>query len=328
MRHIVNFGLLFSFGTLAVSGIMSFVLPFSLVTARVHVVFGLTTLILVGLHLLSRVAYFRSQLMPRSRNKGSHLGVLGVAACWMVLLAIAVAGWKPAELVVEQGYEFQHRAEIVRASPLTGYADHKKSESIVSRVPGADANTSLSLVIRFSESAAEPPVMAVWAESTTGSMIETLYIDPRAAYSDNPKWCGTPIGRHRILPIWRHRYTLVSGIEPNGQVDAVTSATPAHRFTLDNYLRTGSANEFVLCVEFNAHGDTNESYQDPIVGQPSLLYTAYVEIDSPQPYSLLELTGHGAGAEDSGAVQYDLENITTAKQLVDLVLAKVERVDN
>jgi len=46
MRHLVNFGLLFCFLTLAVTGVMEFALPFSIVTARVHIVFGLATLVL------------------------------------------------------------------------------------------------------------------------------------------------------------------------------------------------------------------------------------------------------------------------------------------
>ncbi|MEM9346251.1 MAG: hypothetical protein AAGB26_06515 [Planctomycetota bacterium] len=41
IRHLANLGLLFAFATLAVTGVMSFVLPFSITTARVHIVFGL-----------------------------------------------------------------------------------------------------------------------------------------------------------------------------------------------------------------------------------------------------------------------------------------------
>jgi hypothetical protein len=57
-----------------------------------------------------------------------------------------------------------------------------------------------------------------------------------------------------------------------------------------------------------------------------LLYTAYIEPDSDQPYALLELTGHGGGAETSGAIQYDLDAFTDAKQLIDLLLVKTEPV--
>lgn len=147
------------------------------------------------------------------------------------------------------------------------------------------------------------------------------------AYSDQPVWSGKSTPRHHILPLWRHRYTLVSGIAPGGKVDAITSATPTHSFTLDDYLALGEGNAFVLCVEVNAPADPNEAYSDPHLGQPSLLYTAYVEMDTSNPYALLELTGHGGGAEQSGAIQYDLGGFTTARELIDLLLVKVQHVD-
>ena len=81
MRHVVNFGLLFSFLALAATGVMAFSLPFSIVTTRVHIVFGLTTIILVVLHLLSRLKYFRSQATPsRRRMVGSRLTWRGLGA--------------------------------------------------------------------------------------------------------------------------------------------------------------------------------------------------------------------------------------------------------
>lgn len=324
MRHIVNFGLLFTFGTLAVSGTMAFWLPFSLVTTRVHILFGIATMVLVALHLVSRVPYFRSQLMPKKRAQVSKVTVGGIVAVWGILLTTAIKGWEPAQLVVAQGYEAKNRKAIVRTSPLAGFGDLTNHRRLIARKPSKEADVDLSLYVSFDETIEDPPTIAVWAESSTGSMIETLYIDPRLAYAEKPTWGGSRIPRVEILPIWRHRHTLVSGIDPLGQVDGITQATPAHKFTLDNYLQLGDGKEFILCVEVNVPGDPNETYSDPKIGQPSLLYTTYIELDSPQAYSLLELTGHSAGAEKNGAIQYDLDRITTAKSIVDLLLAKTE----
>ena len=36
LRHWVNYGLLFSFLTLAITGLLAYLLPFSLTTTRVH----------------------------------------------------------------------------------------------------------------------------------------------------------------------------------------------------------------------------------------------------------------------------------------------------
>ncbi|MEM7313920.1 MAG: hypothetical protein AAF497_12285 [Planctomycetota bacterium] len=172
----------------------------------------------------------------------------------------------------------------------------------------------------------QPPAVAVWAETTTGAIIETLYLDQAIAWTERPVWNGKETPRNQILPIWRHRYTMVSGIDPDGKVDTFTSATPTHSFSLDNYLTTSDAKSFILCVEVNASGDPNETYSDSHIGQPSLLYTALVEPANQPGYVLLELTGHGGGSEKSGAIQYDLESFTTATSLVELLLARTEWV--
>ena len=115
-------------------------------------------------------------------------------------------------------------------------------------------------------------------------MIETLYLEQTLAYSEVPLWEDYRTQRSHILPLWRHRYTLLSGITPSGEVDAVSGATEAHRFALDPYLQSGKENEFVLCVEINAPGDSNDDFQDPLLGQPSLLYTCLVEVDREDPF--------------------------------------------
>ena len=324
MRHFVNFGLLFSFLTLAVSGAMAFLRPFSIVTTRVHVVFGLTTFLLVGLHLASRAGYFKRQVAGRQRGPLPKLWLFGVLAGWVILLGVSIGGKSPATFLLDQSYEARHRAEIVRSSPLSGFLQSSPTQRLVARVPADGSDAALSLAIRFAEDLERLPALAVWVETTSGSMIETLYLDDSVAYSDTPHWGGKPTPRHHILPLWRHRFTLVTGIDPSGQVDAVTGATASHSFSLDRYLKLGEENSFVLCVEVNAPHDRNETYPDPLIGQPSLLYTALIELDSGQPYALLELTGHGGGAEKSGAIQYDLENFTSAKRLLDLLLVKAE----
>ena len=58
LRHWVNFGLLFSFLTLMGSGLLAYLRPFSIVTTRVHLVFGLLTILLVLMHVFSRTKYF------------------------------------------------------------------------------------------------------------------------------------------------------------------------------------------------------------------------------------------------------------------------------
>ncbi len=323
MNHIVNFGLLFSFVTLAVSGILGFLRPFSTTTTRVHIVFGLVTLILVACHLLARLNYFKRSVSNRGSKPLGWLRLSGITTLWLGLLTIAIAGWTPAEALIRLGYEYRQRTAIVRNASLTGY-EFSSDTLTLTRAPGANADVSVSLNVQFAQDLPRRPSLAIWAETSSGSMIETLYLNTALSYSETPDWNGIPTSRHKILPIWRHRHTLVSGVDIKGKVDAVSGATKSHQFTLDNYLVTGDDKSFVLCVEVNLPADPNEHFPDIHFGQASLLYTAYIEPEMKQKYVLLELTGHGGGAEENGAIQYDLERFTSALGIIDLLLAKVE----
>ncbi|MCP4509801.1 MAG: hypothetical protein GY826_25790 [Fuerstiella sp.] len=154
-------------------------------------------------------------------------------------------------------------------------------------------------------------------------MIETLYLERELAFADTVDWHGALTRRNHILPIWRNRYTAISGIGPDGKVDAVSGATDTHSFALDRYLVPGRDNDFIVCVEVNVPADPSDNWPDPQIGQPSLLYTAYIKVDKAERYAILELTGHGGGAENNGNVRYDFDGITTAKDLVDLLLVKL-----
>ena len=59
MRHLVNFGLLFSFSALSVTGVLAYLRPFSITVTQIHIIAGFVTLVLVLMHLLARLPYFK-----------------------------------------------------------------------------------------------------------------------------------------------------------------------------------------------------------------------------------------------------------------------------
>lgn len=324
MRHVVNIGLLFTFLALAITGVMAFVLPFSITTTRVHIIAGLTTTILVAGHVIGRLPYFRKQFAKEGANiSRGKLATLIVA--WGGIVATAIIALPPSTWLMNQGYEARHRREIVRASSLVGFGEPTSHSKLIARQTQGTNSQHLSLYLGFRKSLEKLPAVAVWAETTAGTLIETLYLPPELTYADKVKWQGMLTQRNHLLPIWRNRYTAVSGIDGDGKVDAVTGATDTHSFALDKYLVPGEGQKFILCVEVNAPADPNEKFPDEKLGQPSLLYTAYIKLDADQRHYILELTAHGSGAEQSGNLQYDLEGFTTAKALVDLILSKIEK---
>lgn len=323
MRHVVNIGLLFTFLALAITGVMAFVLPFSITTTRVHIIAGLTTTILVAGHVIGRLPYFKKQLAKEGSNiSRGKLATLIIA--WGGIVATAFIALPPSTWLTNQSYEARHQREIVRSSSLVGFGEPSTHSKLVTRQTENTNSHQLSLYLSFRRQLKEIPAVAVWAETTAGSLIETLHLPSELTYADKVKWRGMLTQRNHLLPIWRSRYTAVAGVDGDGKVDAVSGATDTHSFALDKYLVPGEGQKFIICVEVNATQDPNETYPDEEIGQPSVLYTAYVKLDADKRHYILELTAHGGIAKNNGNLQYDLEGHTTSKELVDLLLARIE----
>jgi uncharacterized protein YhhL (DUF1145 family) len=326
MRHLVNFGLLFSFSALSVTGVLAYLRPFSITVTQIHIIAGFVTLVLVLMHLLARLPYFKNRISKGKQGASLRLQVILFGSVFGFLVYGSVSSMPPASWLIDNSYEHRNSSQIVRSSSLVGFEDPAPHRKWIVRQSQDDNGSGLSIYLSFQEELNPMPSIAVWAESTTGSMIETLFLEQSLAYSEVPLWEDYKTQRSHILPLWRHRYTLLSGIKPSGEVDAVSGATESHSFALDPYLEKGRGNEFILCVEINAPGDISESFDDPVLGEPSLLYTCLIEVDRGDPYYLFDITGHGGGdALETGNVQYDLDLISTAKGMKDLFMAKLEK---
>jgi hypothetical protein len=316
MTHFVNFGLLFSFFTLAITGLLSFVLPFSINVARIHIIFGFLTFILIGVHLYWRLKYFKKQF--RVNKKAVYVS----AVVWLILMGATFENWWPVKKVIEQGYESKHRHEIVRAHPLVA-SIQEKNRHTTSRQKEGSGKTALSINVALNNSDKPFPAMAIWAESKNNTIIETLFLSEDIAYSDKPDWHGKETPRNEIMPIWRHRYTAITGVSPNGKVDASSGATQSHQFSLDSHL-AADGEPFTIFLEINAPADADSNWPDKHLGQPSILYSVYIEPENKQKYYLVELTGHGGEAFKDGNINYDASTLTSAKEILDLVLISID----
>lgn len=316
MSHFVNFGLLFSFLTLAVSGILSFVQPFSITVTRIHIIFGIVTFLLIGVHLYAKIKYFKKQF----KLKGKVVGTC--ALIWVLLLAASWENWWPVKKVIEQGYEARHNQEIVRPHALIGsLQEHRRITA--SRKIEESGKTALSVHVALTEQQSSFPAVVIWAESKNGTIVETIFMNESLAYSDKPTWFGKATPRHTILPVWRHRYTIISGVSPDGKIDAASGATQDHKFSLEAHL-SADGEPFTIFLEINAHGDSDEKWKDQHLGQPSILYSVYIDPKEKQKYHLLELTGQGSEAIENGAINYDTDSLGSAKNILDLALVEID----
>lgn len=323
MRNFVNYALLFSFLILAISGILSFFEPFKLLTARIHIVFGFTIVLLVLLHVGDRLRYFKKTAVSRKNRGLPSPQMITAMACSAILLAAAIGNWWPVRQFINLGHEAKNKAAIFRADAYTAFKPVKEG-AILKHAPSDAVQVRLEIEWGTTMASAKSvPQIAIWAENTTGMMIKTFFISEASAYSEQMKFGSEKTGRVSVLPVWRHRYTLLSGVDPDGQLDGASAATPDHSFSIDDYLRADSS-PFYIYVEVNLPDDSNESYPD---GQPSVIYGAYIETEKKKTYHLLPLVARGSSEPDpKGHMYYDLEELSTAKDIIEKILVKVVRV--
>lgn len=322
MRTFVNYALLFIFLILAVSGILSFFEPFKLLTTRIHIVFGFTIVALVLAHVADRLRYFKKTALSHKNRGWPSPQLIAALVASVLLLVAAIGNWWPVRQFINLGHEAQNKAAIFRSDQSTAFKPVKDG-ALLKHAPGEDVQVRLEIEWGATMKATDSvPQVAIWAENTTGMMIKTFFVSEAMAYAEDVSFGGQTARRADVLPVWRHRYTLLTGVDPDGQLDGASAATPDHSFSIDDYLRADSS-PFYIYLEVNLPDDANPTYPD---GQPSVIYGAYIETEKKKTYHLLPLVARGGiGNGTKGHMYYDLEELTTAKDIIEKVLVKVVR---
>ena len=143
-RHFVHFALLFSFLTLAVSGLMAYFLPFSLFAARLHILFAVCTIILIGYHLYQRYPYFFNTLSRR--NKLTVKTILLAVLLWCLFWLVSINNLLPASFLMNNSYEAIHQKEILRTSPHSATRITKDQIHTVRATP-EEQDETLGLIV-------------------------------------------------------------------------------------------------------------------------------------------------------------------------------------
>lgn len=112
------------------------------------------------------------------------------------------------------------------------------------------------------------------------------------------------------------------------EVDALTATTSKHFFSLDDSLKLNEDQSFNFCVEINAFGAPSETYTDEHVGQPSLYYITHFNVEYPINHYALEPVEYVGNAVKNATIHYCLDDITTAKELLDISPMKVNKVES
>jgi len=201
------------------------------------------------------------------------------------------------------------------------------------------------------------PQMAFWLEDTSGNNVATAFVTFKYATQDWFVPAGMKregVKRPSSLPVWTRKHKTM-GIQPKelcaachqrhkvkggpteteAPLDAVTGATPRWGFTREWAVPAKlDPGKYIVMAEINNAMDPNDTFwvpseerppddNDPnyggASGQPSVLWSATIEIgDNSSSVSLTKL-GHGQPAGRDGSVTADLSGLTTALEIVESI---------
>lgn len=192
------------------------------------------------------------------------------------------------------------------------------------------------------------PLMAIWAEDVNGKYLETFYVSQsigkgvfEKASGGGGKWMPGPVRRPAALPYWAHKRGVkeADGLfipTPETPIsDAIAGATPKQNFrliatpTLEKFPRI-----FHLLFEINQSWDwntywTNDKYNlEPeykTSSQPSVIYSAFINLDSQTEKYYLNPIGHGHYSGRTGELFTDLSTITSALEIVKEVSVTIKK---
>lgn len=304
LYRVGNFCMLLNFIALVVTGAMRFTQPFNIAVTRVHMLCGFAITLLISLHIIGRLRQLRR--MVKTKNGFHYVPLLLSVVLCGVYWSAAWYAWPGAKQMVGLSYESRHKKEIFRAHENIVSSDKNSS---VHAFKLASENVSLDIELDWSQLGIDANTdVAIWAETKSGSMIETFFLSNDLNYSEKLSHRSGKPTRGDLLPVWRNRYTAISGIDPDGNLDAISGPTKNHKFDLNSNLNKRET--FSVFVEVNAADDK----------QPSIIYAAMIDPESTNPYTLLSLLGTGKDAKISGAINYDLSELTTSKHLIDKIL--------
>lgn len=289
-----------TFLVLTGSGMLAFVLPFSLKMIGLHSLMGF---LFVGLVLL----HVGNSFGPMKRHLASP--VLWVATGLTAAISLLL-WWQPRPVK----YLLSLSGNLGPAQERFEMIDN---QMIFQYVPDNAYRMKLSVRVGSSFDSDEPPFIAIWLENQGHYHIKTLL---------SPELDGG-----RYLSYWSFKRNgwqkAREEAENNAQVDVISSDTPNGSFDPRDYILPvveGDSMPYRMLLEMK---DSNDDL-------PSLVYAVEIDNGDPRSYQLMELVGYPVKEEtaNDGEVEWALhyvdfsdERFRTALDLFDSALLTIDR---
>lgn len=185
-----------------------------------------------------------------------------------------------------------------------------------------------------------PPQIAIWIEDMSGSYIATIYATHKIA---TESWQSNGGNRRKeSLPVWCYS----RGIQyPDGLylptkekplVDGISGATPHGSF--DVRIRpVGNLRRFIVKIEVNHSADWNDAYPKNAKegnsnysggkegsGQPAVVYSTAIDLDSSQKQYKATIVGHSSPDGSDSEIYTDVSCLTSALKIVKEITINIQ----
>ena len=305
-RSTVSLLVAFSFIVLAVTGVLAFILPFSIRIVGLHALIGFGFVGLIAFHVFNNFRQLSGYLRSRL--------VWGTLMATLILVAVFL--WQPAPV-----------RKVLRLSGNLGPAldrfEVTREGMRYQYVPDPRYRIDLNVRKGTAFEASNPPDFAIWLENASHYHIKTLYTpqSPTSASAALPYWDYKRRGWEEAK---RKAEASGEAIEEALEYDALAGATQNSSFDPADYILPDEAEEslpYRLLIEIDQSDDE----------QASLVYGVDIDNAYPSTYQLLDLVGHPVRQEDDAegkeewALYYVDETFDSALKLIDSALLTIER---
>lgn len=343
IRIVASIVLSVAFVVLLVSGVLLYLMPFNYFVSSLHIWGAILFLVCIVFHFTNNAKTYKNHMKKSTGKWAMGVAVFGIAP----IVAALTFDIAPISSVITFGHNFRtaqepakHEYEVIDLTMDDASVNSSAPQLKIFFKAGKEyhsAPQSLFLNLTYTS----VPQIAVWMETLDGKYIDTLYVTGKT--SDSSYRSKDPsvavVRRPEALPYWSHKRGIKAddGLYSPGQnsvdLDGVTAATPKVDYQVA--MSAPKMGRYKLMVEVNRSYDFNEFYSktrfpdDAIYsgsgssGQPSLVYESILDSQTTGQY-LFNLVGHGHHSGKDGSLYPDLHNITTAKQILEFIVASVE----
>lgn len=339
-RRLLASILLILFFILGGTGIVMYFTPYSKNVVAVHTLMGLLTLIFILFHFVNNKRILGLYLTGKGLKFNKRLHPLLITT-FVIMISLAAFYEMPGfSSLYAWGNEFRN-SQVGKTDQIFDYQVIAVEDSL----------NDYSIAVEAKKGQAfRHPQFAVWLGDSTGAYLKTLYISNSISNSeyknvyDGKNWKRGIVRRPEALPVWAHQRNIKASdglYIPLGEaadLDGVSGATPNSNFILQTSADVDRLRSFMVFMEVNQSFDWNAYYsaerfpEDTIysgsgkVGQPSMIYAGHINTDDLQDkkYFFLELKGHGHHSGKTGEIYTTMDSITTAAEIVDRVIVKIE----